>query len=293
MACTARVLNGDSAAETVHRSVQRQRLVAVRAGAHDGHHQLEHRRIGRWRGLLEPRHTRLLRLGQADPELEAERGGHLVGEVLPDPTTIDPADQLAGEPAVCERVIAVGAARHPHRLLCGERGDDGVHGDDVVERQRRVDVRQPALVAQQLRDRDRLLALRRELRPVRGDGGVVVDLARLDELGHTGRGSTLRRREHELERVLVPRPAGRPVGYAGPDVDLAVAVDVQRERRAELPVVVEVGAERIGHLPVAVLHRAVDLRHPGDGSDAPRPATDRAPRHPVGGSTCRVVPDPT
>ena len=70
---------------------------------------------------------------------------------------------------------------------------------------------------------------------------------------------------------------GRRLGHAGPRVDLALPVDVQRERRAELPVVVEVGAERIGHLPVAVLHRAVDLRHPGDGSDAPRPATDRAP----------------
>ena len=51
--------------------------------------------------------TWFLGLGQPDPEVEAERAGDLFGEVLADRASVDPTDQLPGQPAVGECVVAV------------------------------------------------------------------------------------------------------------------------------------------------------------------------------------------
>ena len=59
------------------------------------------------------RDARLLRLGQPDPEVEAERLGDLVAEVRADALAGDAADDLADEPAVRRRVVAVLRCRVP------------------------------------------------------------------------------------------------------------------------------------------------------------------------------------
>ena len=77
-----------------------------------------------------------------------------------------------------------------------------------------------------------------------------------------------------------------------PHVDLALAVDVQRERRAELAVVVEVGAERIGDLSVAVLHRPLDLRRRMTSSWRRTVPTSAVGRPSRPDDLKRLVPDP-
>ena len=67
------------------------------------------------------RHPGLLGLGQPDPQVDAERLGDLVGDEGAERATVDPADQLAGEPAVGQGVVAVPAADRPLGCGGGER----------------------------------------------------------------------------------------------------------------------------------------------------------------------------
>src|SRR5207247_6097786 len=94
---------------------------------------------------------------------------------------------------------------------------------------------------------DVLLARGLELRPVLGDGSVEVQLTPLREEVCADRRDALGRREDELEGVLLPRAARLLVGCATPDVDDLLALDVQREGRADLLVLDEVALERRTH----------------------------------------------
>ena len=65
----------------------------------------------------ERRDAMLLGFGQADPELEAEWLRDLVGEEGAEAPAVDAPDDLADEPSVGERVVAVRRPRLPDRLL--------------------------------------------------------------------------------------------------------------------------------------------------------------------------------
>jgi hypothetical protein len=73
-------------------------------------------------GPLQPGDARLLGLGQAHPELEAERPGDLVGPEAADASPVDAVDELVGDPAQGERVIGEPRPRRPERRLRRDRG---------------------------------------------------------------------------------------------------------------------------------------------------------------------------
>jgi hypothetical protein len=82
-------------------------------------------------------------------------------------------------------------------------------------------------VSEELADRDVLLAVLRELRPVGTDALVVVEQAPRVGEGHDHSGRALGGREHQDHRVCLPGLTGGLVAGPGPEVDhlLAVAID--------------------------------------------------------------------
>lgn len=117
-------------------------------------------RGGRGRGLDggEPPDAGLRRLGQADPQVEAERPGYLVGDPAADSAAGDPLDQLAEEPAVGLRVVAVVGAGLPGGCLGGERGGAADAVDGLVRGERGVQDGQSGAVREQMADEDAFLA---------------------------------------------------------------------------------------------------------------------------------------
>ena len=97
----------------------------------------------------------------------------------------------------------------------------------------------PARCRMSVADGDRRLAVGAELRPVLGDGRVVVDQAAVGQPVDDGRGHALGRREHHGAGVGRPARRAATVGPAGPDVDDGLAVQVDRQRAAAEPAVRE------------------------------------------------------
>lgn len=114
----------------------------------------------------------------------------------------------------------------PQRPLYLQRTNNRIPGAQLLERQRRIDNRQPGLVGEQIPDRDLLLTRRAELRPVPGDGSVEIELASLDEEVGAHCGRTLRGRRDGHDRVPFPRTIPLAVGQTTPQIDHGTPVDV-------------------------------------------------------------------
>ena len=96
----------------------------------------------------------------------------------------------------------------------------------------------------QVADQDALLAVGGELRPVRGDRRVDVQLAPVDQHQRGQAGHRLGRRPDVGDGVLGPRDRPGLVAEAAPQVDDDLAVDVHDERRAEFLTRVQVPRQR-------------------------------------------------
>jgi hypothetical protein len=99
-------------------------------------------------------------------------------------------------------------------------------------------------VGEEPADRDALLAVGRELRPVGGDGRVEVELAALGQQVGAGGDDALGRGVDDLQGVALPGAAGPRVGDAAPQVDDLPAVQVDADRRAHLLVAGQIRRER-------------------------------------------------
>ena len=99
----------------------------------------------------------LMHLGQSDPELQTEGPGDLLGEERAHGAPGDPAHDLADQPPVGRRVIAVRGARLPERRLRFQCGDHRLPGLDLGRAQCGVDGREPGLMGEQEEDGDLLL----------------------------------------------------------------------------------------------------------------------------------------
>lgn len=106
-----------------------------------------------------------------------------------------------------------------------------------------------------------LLAVRTELGPVVGGGGVVVNQSACGEDVHQGRGEALAGREAVDQRVGTDRAAAGPVDPARVGVDDRLAVQIGRRLEAALPA----GVDEFGEHPAdpCLRIRAHPVVHPG------------------------------
>ena len=202
-------------------------------------------------------------VGQADVELEPERLCDLVLEVRAEapPGGVDAPDQLPLVPADREHVVAVPVARCPGGRLGGERGGETAAVADRRRIETGGDRRQARLMRKQLPNRDVLLAVLGELRPVAGDRCLVVDQAARPCQRHDRRRDALGGREHHHERVVNPWQAMSSVGEATPQVDHLASLVVDAARRADLAALSEVARELVADQAEALvalpLHRSL------------------------------------
>ena len=146
----------------------------------------------------------------------------------------DPAQDLAVDVAVVERVIGRALTDRKHRL---QRGDAAAHTIPVRQPVGRVAdrrLRHTRLVRQRMAKGGGLLAVLPELRPHLHDRHVVTELVLLDEQVHARGGDALRRRRQHEHRVAVDRRLLRFVSHAGPGVDDELAVQVGGDLQPDL-----------------------------------------------------------
>jgi len=104
-------------------------------------------------------------------------------------------------------------------------------------------------------DFDVVFAVRGELRPVLRDRRVWIQLTAVDEQQRRQGGDVLGAGEDVDDGVLVPLPGLRSVDVSAPHIDDQLAVDVDRDGRAELAPggdLVGEGGGDAGEAPVAV-----------------------------------------
>ena len=183
---------------------------------------------------------------------------------------IDPAQQLAFVEPEGDRVIGLPRARLPRRLLPSQHDREAIEVGDHAAIDRLVEREQPGLVRQQLADGDRLLALLRELGPVRGRparrsrasraSGRAPGSSRPGPWSPSGRSPSC------------PRSHGSPVARvadAAPQVDDLLAAVIRAARAAQLAPAREVLGERVAHGLESRGDSAEDL----DGLAVSHPAT--------------------
>ena len=214
------------------------------------------RRLAPVRGQLERGDARLVLFRQADPDLDAERPRDLLGEEAAGAAAVDPADQLAAEPAIAQRMIGDRGARIGARFLRGkDRGHPRIVGK-VVDADRLVDARHPRRVRDKMTDQDVRLA---EFGPIPAHRIVETELAALDQHQEADRHHALGAGKEQLERILPPRPRGLAVGEAAPKVDHQLAAAKGGKRGAELAELGEIPLEGLPYRFIA--RRDVSFRH--------------------------------
>ncbi len=167
-------------------------------------------------------------------EFDPEWSAHVVGQDPFDRPPIDPADELADEPAERESVVAGLRARLPGGRRVLEDRAHAVPVDDILGAQVDRQVGQPGHVTQRMAGGDPLLAMFCEGRPDIGDRGVVVELASLREEVGDGRGDTLRHREGHEDGVTVDGAPGRGIRDARPGIDHELPAMVRGDLEADL-----------------------------------------------------------
>ena len=165
--------------------------------------------------------ARLLGLRQADPEVDPERPGDLLGDEPADAPPVDAPDQLGGQRAEGDGVVhdARGpAARAGPSPPAPARGASGRRARPAPARLGSKFIRPPVWL-RIWRTRDRRLAAAGELGPVARHRGVEVDQPAVGEDVHDARHHALGARHQDRDRVLAvgavvgrgpSRPRGRP-----------------------------------------------------------------------------------
>ena len=192
------------------------------------------------------------------PEISVERSGDLRGEEVPDAAVGDPADQLADQEALGERVIADRGSRLP--LRSGRREPVGRRGPVVELGHPALPVRQSRGVRQHVPDQHSLLACRCELRPVPGHRGVRVQQPAVHQDQRAQRGHRLGHREDVDDRVALPGSGVVCVRVAAPDVDHRLARDEHCRRPAGVTRVQRI-AQRLCHRREPLIAFTLDLGH--------------------------------
>ena len=205
----------------------------------------------------------VLAVGQADPEIQAEGLGDVLAQRGPHGAAVDAAEDLAGDVAEGQGVVAAGRADREQRGHGRQLGAGGV----PVEPDGRVglvgEAREPRLVGQGLLDGDVLLAALRELGPDVGDGLVVGQASLVHQTRDQQGRHRLGGREQGRQGVGAEGDLALAVGEAAHQVDDDLAVDRQGKARAQFAVVGEVRLERLADAGEAVGAQAVDLAaHP-------------------------------
>ena len=171
------------------------------------------------------------------------RPGDVLRQVLADGLARQPPDQLARQPAVGQRVVAVSRARLPLRGLGRQpgrhRGGIGCRGD----RHRVAERGQPGLMTEQLHAGRARLARRRELRPPRRHRTVQITRARRGEAQRGRRRDRLGTRKRQARRISLPSPAGSRVRLTGPKIDDHLVALVDADRRSCLLAALEMPGE--------------------------------------------------
>jgi hypothetical protein len=192
-------------------------------------------------------HPWLQRLGQSQPEVQAQRAGHLVEEERAERLATDPPDDLTHQETERERVVTVLGTRLPERLLAGERVG---HVGPVVERtrwKRLAQRRHASLMVEKVTDQRAVLAVLAELRPVRRDRSVEVEVATRGQDVRTQCRGALGTGPHVHQGVVGPRLLAGGIGRATPQIDDRLAVDGDVYGRADLTPLGEVPFELRAH----------------------------------------------
>src|SRR5262245_15453808 len=241
-----------------------------------------HRRESRVRNVLR----------QAEIDVEPQPRRDLIVKELTEtaPKRIDSSQELAFIEAKGDRVIGLPGTRFPGRLLSREHDSESIEVADQAARHRLVEDVQSSLVCQQLPDGDSVLAVLRELRPVRGYSLFVVEPAAGMRNRKRHRRQALGGRVDDHHGVLLPWLAGLFVSHAAPEVDDLRAMDVGGACAAQLPASCEVFTERFAH----ALEAGIDVSfHVLTVFDSHGPSRDwrRAswPRFTVRSRTARVM----
>ena len=184
---------------------------------------------------------------QAYMEVQPQWACHPRHDRLPRPAPVGATQQFANQPAVGDRLIAVALARCPPRGFCRQGID---HQLPVVQRlggQHFADGGQPGLVAEQLAQRDRVLASSGKLRPVLGYRRIELELA----FGHQLQGSHCREGlgagEQVDDGIAVPGLGTVLVGSTGPQVDDGLPADLDAQPGTTLLRIIEQGGEGFAH----------------------------------------------
>ncbi len=184
-------------------------------------------------------------LGQADPEVDAERLGDLVLEERAERLAAHPSYELADGPAEVDEVVAVASSRLPEGRLGGDAFDYLVPVDHEVGREFAAEGRNADRVVEHHPDRRRLFAVGGELGPVLGDGRFDVELAAARQDVRAQRHRALRAAHDDRDRVALPRSGHLAVDRTAPHVDDGFALVGDTQRRAHFVVVVEVADELV------------------------------------------------
>jgi hypothetical protein len=173
-------------------------------------------------------------------------------------TGVHPSDELTLVEAQADGVVGLPLAGLPGRALAGHDGCQAVEVRDHGPVDRFIEGEETRLMAEQLADRDRLLAGLCELRPVGGDTLLVVEPApRVRECHDHGR-QALRRGVDERHRVALPRRTAGPVAEPAPEVHDLPSVLVDAAGGTDLAALAEVLDERLPHALPAGLDRPLD-----------------------------------
>src|SRR5215469_12074910 len=186
----------------------------------------------------------------------------------------DPADQLAGEMAEGDGVVAVRRAWLPPRGLSCDGVDDRIPVVPVGERS--ADTRHAALMAEGLGYRDVGLAALGKLGPVVRDRFCVIDQTSVRKHCDHCRNHRLGRREDVDDGVFFPGERLAGIAVSRPDVDYEAPVDRGGEGSPNLVAAGEVGGKCVTHRLKTWGHRAVDVDYGWAGHRAPPRECPRA-----------------
>ena len=216
---------------------------------------------------------------QTEIQVQAKRRCDLVLEELSEAAAlwIDTPQQLALVEPERQRVVRLPRAGLPRRLLTRQHRGQAIEIGDDAPIDRFVDGEQSGLVCQELAHGNALLALLRELRPVRADAFLVVEPS-----ARVGDGERHRRQPFgggmdDHHRVLLPGLSRLLVSAAAPEIDGDLATVKRTARAAQLVASREVVGKRFAHRLEPTTDLAVHARsvpHP------PRPisAASSAPQ---------------
>ena len=205
-------------------------------------------------------------------EVEFQRSGDLVGEELTDRTAGDRTDQAAQDEAVGDRVVAVLCAWPPPGPLLLDEPQHRIERGSLVVADRYVQGGDPGSVREHQANRDVLLAVLVERRPVTRHRLVEIEQSAIDQDQHCGRCQSLAGRADGSDGVFSPGQAASRISRTAPDPDYRIPIEIDANRATDIPPALQLSREGIGNPPKGAL--AVTL-HSCNVSDHPPPARNQ------------------